>query len=999
MKRYMEKVWELMTSADAKKMIPLYDEENPKGVSYEQIRIISGRVYAYLKAKNIGKEDFVLIKLPRGIQPVIAMVGVWRAGAAFVIAEEVMAPERVDYIYRDCGCKLAITSDVWEEINRCEPLDGYEQTDPHDAAFAVYTSGTTGNPKGVLHEYGNLELGVQSTNYQGKPMIAPGDRGVHVVPLNFIASVMILSGVLYSGSNEAHILSFATVKNPLAFMKYLLGKRITVFLISPTFARKLAGKTGPFLKKIIVGSEPANHFYLKGVTNFNMYSQSESGFVSCMFVIDKEYDVCPIGKPQFDLKYRIVDEEGNPVPDGEIGEFVFEDPYVRGYINLPEETAKVFRDGYFYSGDLVQMLPDGNIAVRGRKSDMIKINGNRVEPAEVEAAICSALNIEWCAVRGFTDGEPQFICAYYKDDITFDPAELRARLQKRLPYYMIPAHFIKIDEVPVKPNGKMDRTALPKPELKDIIRTYKAPSNEVEEALCNAMQTVLRLERVGVDDDFYEMGGDSLASMELLVESGLPGLDAGCIFRGRTAAGIARLYMEQTRNSDPKADDALNEAAKSEAHKLTAEQRYMFDYQNYTPNSTMYNLFTMLRFDKAVIEADRMAKALEIAIKNHPALCTMLQHNEAGELVQKYDAQMPVAIVPEKISNVEFDKIKDTLVVPFEMINAPLFRCRLFETEDAVYLFFDVHHIIFDGTSFKVFMNSVLQAYMDMPLEKDYYYLGLKKREQMEQTDFYRESGSYFENKYANVNWTVCPKLDNKTARENELGKFFCDAEVLSSHIAAVEKKYMVSRNEFYIAATLLAIAISTRKSDVQVSWIYNGRDDLAAASSVGLLFRDLPVALRLRPDANLRDIFTEVHEQVQNGIKYSCYPYVESTAKVAEGDITCVLYQKGLPEAGDLGGLNVKPVEIKQNNAASQTVLDIQIFDNDDSLQYEFDYAASRYDAETMDEFRNLFNRVVAALIHNANTDGYQFKHLMNDLGVRKGFADKIREIFAKKK
>ena len=993
----MERIWELMNDEKTKHFVPLYDEMTPKGISYEQLRDLSGRVYAYLKARNIGKEDFVMIQLPRGVQPLIAMVGIWRAGAALVMVEDILAPERIEYIYKDCGCKLAITSKVWEEISRCEPLDGYEETDPHDAAYAVYTSGTTGNPKGVLHEFGNLERCIRSANYQGEDIFAPGERFALAAPLNFVASIMVLNYALYRGYATSYILSYPTIKNPVALIKYLLLKRITVFFLTPTYARKFAGKTGPFMKKMVVGSEPANNFYLKGLTNYNMYAQSESGVVSAMFVIDKEYSVCPIGKPQFDMKYRVVDEDGNDVPDGEIGEYVFESPYVRGYINLPEETKKAFKDGYYYTSDLVQVLPDGNLAICGRRSDMIKINGNRIEPAEIEAAIRSILKIDWCAVRGFVSNEHSFICAYYLDDIAVDADSLRAELQKRLPHYMIPAYFLKIDKIPVKPNGKMDRLALPEPEVKNIVKTYKAPTNEIETALCNAMQKVLHVDRIGIDDDFYEMGGDSLSSMELLMESGLPGLDTGCIFRGRTAARIAQIYTEQIQTRDPGSEDALNEAAKLEPHKLTTEQLYMFDYQLYTPYSTMYNLFTLLRMNKEDINMERMAKAIEITISNHPALRTIMKFTEDGDLIQQYDPQISTAVTLEKISSLEFEKIKDTLVKPFKIVNSPLYRCRLFETEDAAYLFFDVHHIIFDGTSSKIFLNNILNAYMGAPLEKDYYYLVLQNREHLQKTDFYNESCRYFEEKYGNVKWTVCPKIDSET-RENKLGELSCKAEVLPAELSLLEKKYMLTRNEFYIAATLLAIAISTDENDVQVSWIYNGRDDLVSSSSVGLFYRDLPVALRLHGKMTLRDIFVEVQEQVQNGIKHSCYPYVEINPMVVDGDVTGVLYQRDLRDVGDFGGLSVEQVEIRQNKAASQTVLDIQILDGEEGLQYVFDYAASRYEQETMSEFQNLYKRVVAAIVHSDN-DGYTFEQLKKDAGGKRGLLTSLKNLFFKKK
>ena len=748
---------------------------------------------------------------------------------------------------------------------------------------------------------------------------------------------------------------------------------------------------------MVVGGEPANNYYLKGVRNINMYAQSETGVITSMFLIDREYDICPIGQPQFDLKYRVVDDEGNAVPDGETGELIFENTYVRGYINLPEETAKVFRDGYFYTSDLAKILPDGNIVLCGRKSDMIKINGNRIEPAQVESVIKSILKIDWCAVRGFVDDEHSFICAYYLSDITVDVDHLRAELQKRLPYYMIPTYFMKIDTVPTKSNGKMDRNALPKPEIKDITRTYKEPTNEVEAALCLAMQTVLNMGRIGIDDDFYEMGGDSLGSMELLIESGLPGLDVSCIFRGRTAAQIAKLYMEQIQNRDHDSDEALNDLAKREEHKLMPEQLDLFNYQSYMPNSTMYNLFKMIRFDKNGVDLERMAKAIEMAIKNHPALRTILQYNENGELIQKYDSKMPAVIRPEKISEDELNKIKDTLVAPFKIINSPLFRCRLFETENAAYLFFDVHHIVFDGTSVNIFMNSVINAYLGAPLETDYYYLVLTRRKQMELTDFYEESRQYHVNTYGNEKWTTYPKFDRKP-QENKLGSLSCNETISPVHISSVEKKFMVSRNEFFIAATLLAIAISTNKNDVQVSWVYNGRDDLASASSVGLLFRELVVALRLCNKTNLRDIFAEIHKQVRNGIKYSCYPYMALKPQNEDGDTACVIYQRDIQKIGDFVGIKVREVEIAHNNAAAESVLNIQILDNDDGLQYVFDYAAGRYKQETMADSQNLFKSIVAAIVNNANTDGYTFAQLKKDVRGKKGLLQRIKAIFAKK-
>lgn len=626
---------------------------------------LSGRVYGWLHGQGIGREDFVLINLPRGVLPVVAIVGILRAGAAFALVEDNYAPERIAYIRDDCGCKAEIDRAAWEQILKTEPLSGYAATDDHDAAYAIYTSSTTGNPKGVLHEYGNISECIRSINYQGEPLISEKDRGALLAPLNFVASIMVLFYALYNGGCKVFIASYSTIKNPLLLKKMFLEKRISITFLTPSYVRMLGGQTVPFLKKLVVGSEPANNVYLDKAVVYNMYAMSESGFVVGVFKIDKPYSTCPIGKPRFELEYMLLDEDGNPVPDGETGELCFCNEYVRGYINLPEETAKAFVGGIYHSGDLAKKLPDGNIVLLGRSNDMIKINGNRIEPAEIEAAVKNALGVDWVAAKGFENGTQSYLCAYYTANMEVDAEKLRAELLKKLPYYMIPSYYIHIDKILLKPNGKFDRKALPEPEHQDLSSQYAAPTNEAEKALCTAFAKVLKLEKVGIHDDFYEMGGDSLASIEAIVESGLPGLEASMIFRGRTAEKIAELYAESHVEGE-ESDEEKNAEAMKVPHKLTTEQLYMFDYQLYTPMSTMYNLFLMTRFDKELFELPKLVKALEIAIRSHPSLLTTFSFDEDGEIVQSYDPSLMPEITVEKINEFDLNILKDNLVQPFK---------------------------------------------------------------------------------------------------------------------------------------------------------------------------------------------------------------------------------------------------------------------------------------------------------------------------------------------
>ncbi|MCR5490936.1 MAG: non-ribosomal peptide synthetase, partial [Bacilli bacterium] len=494
----------------------LFDESHGKGITYAQLDDMSGRLYGYLKKQGIGKEDFVLIDLPRGVLPVIAMIGIWKAGAAWALVEDTYAPERIAYIRKDCGCKLEISAANWEEIMKCEPLAGFEKPDLHDAAYAIYTSGTTGNPKGVLHEYGNLERAIESIRINGETPFTGKDRLALLAPMNFVASVIVILKALSIHNGKTFVVSYATIKNPMALKMFFLEKRISVTFLTPSYVRMLGNTTGPFLRMLFVGSEPANNVYNKNLTLINIYACSESGFAVGVFQIDRSYETCPIGKPEVDTKITLIGEDGKEVPEGETGELCFENPYVRGYMNLPEESAKAFVNGIYHTGDLARKDENGNYVLLGRSGDMIKINGNRIEPAEIEAAVKNVLGVDWVAARGFEESNKSYLCAYYTQEVSFDPNQVRQELMKRLPYYMIPAFFIKIDKAPLKANGKLDRKALPKPDASDFKTDYVAPTNETEEKICKAMAIVLKVEKIGIHDDFYELGGDSLGSIQVL---------------------------------------------------------------------------------------------------------------------------------------------------------------------------------------------------------------------------------------------------------------------------------------------------------------------------------------------------------------------------------------------------------------------------------------------------------------------------------------------------
>ena len=509
----------------------------------------------------------------------------------------------------------------------------------------------------------------------------------------------------------------------------------------------------------------------------------------------------------------------------------------------------------------------------------------------------------------------------------------------------------------------------------------------------------MKVDQIGLHDDFYEMGGDSLGSIQVIVESHLPGLQASEIFRGRTPEKIAKLYEENHADDDGESPEAKNAEAIKHDHPLTAEQLYMLDYQLYTPMSTMYNLFSMMKADKDSFDMDKLVETMRTVIRNHPALLTTFHFNEDGNVIQRYTPEVEREIRVEKISEFEFQSLKDTLVQPFQVIGGCLYRCRIFETEKNGYIFFDVHHTLFDGTSLKVFMGNVGKLYMGMLPDPDFYYLMLQHREDMIDTDFYNQSKRYFEDRFEGVEWSSYPKIDHES-RENEMGELFADMGIEQPQMAAMERRYKITRNEFFITVAALAIAFYNKANDIKLSWIYNGREDLQMMNTVGLLFRDLPIGLRLQDDHTIRNIFSNIHDQVQKGIEHSCYPYVDTHNQVGGNESAYLLYQQDIRDMGGMeGGIDIETVEVRQNQAASQTILDMEILDGSDGLKLMIDYAASRYKDESIEHFKDLFLRIAQSLVTQTSQEDLTVKELRKKMEDKKNFFTKVTGIFRRKK
>ena len=949
-----------------------------KGViTYGELEMLSGKVYHYLKLHGIGREDFVNILLPRSVEALVVMVGVWRAGAACVLLEEGYPAERVAFIQKDCGCKLVLDYAVWHESQCLDALPGFEAVDDHDAAFAVYTSGSTGNPKGVLHEYGNLDRSAASLGIQLH-------RFGLIAPLNFVATQIAFLVTIHSGG-IFFVLPYATVKDPNALKDCFVGNDIAETFCAPSIYPLFSRISS--LRMLFISSEPAYGIWSEDprLEVHNLYAMSEGGIIVTGKRLDAPNETAPIGQPRFPLRVVLRDEDGNPVPDGEAGEFCYENPFVRGYINLPDETAQAFVNGEYRTHDLARRLPNGDYVILGRIDDMIKVNGNRVEPAEIEAAARRVTGLEQIIVRGFDIDGATHICLYYVADHALDDEALRSALQKQLPYYMIPTHIIRLEALPRTQSGKLSRKLLPKPESITDRAQYEAPANDTERALCDAMAAILALDQVSVTEDFYHIGGSSIRSIALVGRCGLPGLNVSQIFRGRTPRKIAALYLaERSHDDEGMTLSERNRVAMQRAYPLTAEQRYMLDYLLYSPKSTMQNLNDFMRID-GDIDAERFAQAVNATVRSHPALMTILEFNEDSELVQRYAPETFAPVVVEHISETALDAMKATLIQPFMLISRAQSKFRLFKTEKTLYFFQDVNHLFTDGASMELFNREVAERYVKdgdiAPSEPDNYYLMLSRRAAYQHSQRYAEDREYYDKRYGSIAWSKRLNTEFKT-RGNEQGYFERFMEVSQASLELLMQNSTLGKSGLFIVSELLALAAYNRTANVMVTWIYNGRDEVNSQSIVGLLFRELPVAVSIDANMTLQTLCAEVQDQIVQGIVHSAYPWVSLDADPQRNDNTSVNYQNMIGMEKNLP-IEAESIELPEPFEASPTALDIDITDKEGGICIGALFSASRFKESDVERFLNLNIAFFSAMLDRRDTLDISLGALFDGVGM----------------
>jgi amino acid adenylation domain-containing protein len=731
-----------------------------QSLTYGELNAQANRIAHHLRRRGVGPEVRVGLFLDRGIGLVAAILGVLKAGGAYVPLDPGYPAERVAFALADAGVPVLLTQDrlrdqlavadgigvisldsAAKEIAAESAENPESGAAPKSLAYVIYTSGSTGAPKGALIEHRNVARLFSATDeWFG---FGPDDVWTLFHSAAFDFSVWEIWGALLYGGRLV-VVPLDVSRDPEAFHALVQREGVTVLNQTPSAFRqfiRVDGERGGdlALRNVIFGGEALEPASLRewvdrhGVDAprlVNMYGITETTVHVTYRPLGRE-DVfegsgSPIGVRIPDLRLYVCDAHLRPLPIGIPGElYVGGAGVARGYLNRPELTAARFVENPFAagrlyrSGDRVRWMADGTLEYLGRLDEQVKIRGFRIELGEIEAALRQANGVADCTVivREDEPGDRRLV-AYVVGDA--EAEALRAHVRQGLPEYMVPSAFVSLDALPLTPNGKLDRKALPAPEPGSAEERYVAPRTPAEEVLAGIWAEVLRLERVGVEESFFDLGGHSLLATRVVSRvRELFGLELPlrALFEGPTVAELA-VRVEEIRRAGLPVLPPIVPAPRDGDLPLSFAQERLWFVDRMEPGSATYHMPLFVRLEGA-LDPDALGRALDELVRRHESLRTSFPLVD-GAPVQRVAPPAPAELAFHDLGTLRDDEREDEAArlvreqarLPFWLETGPLFRADLVKLGAGDHLLLaTLHHAIADGWSLDVLWHELAALY------------------------------------------------------------------------------------------------------------------------------------------------------------------------------------------------------------------------------------------------------------------------------------------------
>ena len=813
-------------------------------LTYAHLKDSAVRLAKGLAEQGVKKGDIVAFCLPRDSRLICSMLGIMHSGAVYLPLDPQQPGERIEYILDDSGAKLCITEENYESLLDNEALNVKESVSADDICYCIYTSGSTGMPKGTLISHQNVMNYIGSSKEHICGIM--GDEWKTILSVTSVGFDIFVTESLLPLANGKSII-LANEKQSRSgnqLQEILKAHPVDVLQTTPSkmqmFLQNMEDKTClRTLKCIFLGGEILNKSLvvqlqkLSEAKIFNVYGPTEATvWATCAGVEDA--DNITIGKPLANTQIYIVDRYIKPVPIGVTGELcIAGDGVCAGYLNRPELTAEKFidnpfGDGKLYkTGDLAHWREDGNIIFVGRNDFQVKINGQRIELGEIEAALTAIKGIESAAVTVRNEDDRQLLCAFYTGN-EISAKELRSMLGKTLPRYMVPQVFTHLEKMPLNASGKTDRKALEQHSVHFVAGDYKAPQSAEEKVLLSTAKEILKAEQIGMLDNFFDLGGDSLKSIAwiaLLEKQGYT-LMPSDIF---SCADMEEL-KEKLRKTEK---ESITEPDYPPQLPLTMAQKEIYIAQSVAPDKPLYNIPYIIKVK--ALDVDKLQYAVDCMLKRHEILRTRFE-SKGGEIYQIIDenARCIVESIEGEIS--EF-------IRPFELSKAPLIRVG-YQGNTVI---FDLHHIIADGSSMPVFFRELNEYYMGREPKESfipYKYFAVTEKEAAEDITYWNEM---FSDEVPSLNLRYdLPRSAVKTYNGKTLYKQM--PEAIDEKVAAFCKEQNITPFVYYCGAFQILLHKFSTQEDIVIGTPMSSRT-AKNLGTIGMFVHTLP--LRCKPEGN----------------------------------------------------------------------------------------------------------------------------------------------------
>ena len=911
--------------------------------TYAEVDAISSRIAAFVLSKGLKQEDVVSVLIPRCEWMAIVSLGVLKAGCAYQPLDPTYPKERLNFMMQDAGAKLLIADEQLRPI-----VDGYQgevmltkdipqladnptpitqHPTPSNLFIMLYTSGSTGVPKGCQLTHANL---VAFCNWHQRfYSLKPEHKVAAYASYGFDACMMDMYPALTCGAS-VHIIPEEIRLDLIALNDYFEQNHITHSFMTTQVGYQFATsiENHSLLYLSTGGEKLASLTPPTGYKFYNVYGPTECTIFTTIYCVERKMKEIPIGKSLDNMRLYVADAQGHRLPIGAAGELWVSGPQVsRGYLNRPEKTAEVYITNPFTTdekyqhtyrtGDIVRFLPDGNIQFVGRRDGQVKIRGFRIELKEVESIIREFPGIKDATVQAFDeDGGGKFIAAYVVSDQPVDIEALNQFILDEKPPYMVPAVTMQIDAIPLNQNQKVNKRALPKPEKKAaIVEESNVPMNVLEEELHEMIAGIVNTTDFGITTVLGYAGLTSISAIKLAVQVNKRygvALDSKSLVKSGTLQSIeneilaAMLNGQSVAQQKPEKDSSLSTLHSSlKSVPLSYAQTGVYFECLKNPTSTIYNIPYLLTYP-AGTDADRLAKCVKQVVGQHPELSVHFT-TEGDTIVQTTEGSVPVEIPFSVMKKEELDEYKNEFVRPFNLQKAPLYRFEIVKTDDTVHLLMDIHHLVFDGGSADLLIRQIGTALEGKSVEKETYtYLDFVcDQQKAEESEAFKAAQQFFAEKLQTCEGAseIPADLPN-TDNQGFIGEAICPTDYEKA--AAFCRQQEITPAHLFLAATSYVVSRYTNNREVYLSTISSGRSNLKIADTVGMFVNTLALGLKI-DDVTVTEYLHQVSDTFDETLRHEDYPFARIATDYGFHPAIAYAYQVGVLSEYKVNG---KPVQ-----------------------------------------------------------------------------------------